>query len=111
MNSGSFDKFTMQDVVIERFRRFATEKLKIENCDELLNFQQIGNGLYGLIGIKCDKSIPRICRYLFSKIDQIQLRLNRLEFLRYDEILCLFQSLALSQEMLEKYLNKTDYQN
>ena len=27
MNSGSFDKFTMQDVVIERFRRFATEKL------------------------------------------------------------------------------------
>ena len=84
---------------------------KIENCDELLNFQQIGNGLYGLIGIKCDKSIPRICHYLLSKIDQNQFSSNRLEFLRYDEILCLFQSLALSQEMLEKYLNKTDYQN
>ena len=27
VNSGNFDKFTMQDAVIERFRRFATEKL------------------------------------------------------------------------------------
>jgi hypothetical protein len=27
VNSGNFDKFNMQDAVIERFRRFATEKL------------------------------------------------------------------------------------